>query len=52
MFDIKHFYPLILEKLLHKGLRFAQEYIDITGKDTKIIYHARKSLLSGERTHE
>ena len=52
MFDIKHFYLIILEEKLHKGLRFAQEYIDITGKDSKIIYHARTSLLSGERTRE
>ena len=45
IFDIKDFYPQIQEELLNKGLRFAQEYIDITNKDTEIIYHARKSLL-------
>ena len=45
MFDIKDFYPWTQEKLLNKGLRFAQEYIDVTSKDTEIIYHARKSLL-------
>ena len=45
MFDIKDFYPLIQEELLKKGLRFGQEYIDVTIKDRKIIYHARKSIL-------
>ena len=50
MFDIKGFYPLIQE-LLNKGLRFAQEYIDITSKDTEIIYHARKSFFLMKRTH-
>ena len=49
MFDIKDFYPSIQEELLNKGLRFAQEYIDITSKDTEIIYHARKSLLFDEK---
>ena len=45
MFGIKDFYPSIQETLLNKRLRFAQEYIDITSRDKKIIYHARKSLL-------
>ena len=45
MFDIKDFYPSIQEELLNKGLRFAQEYINVTSKDREIIYHARKSLL-------
>ena len=45
MFDIKDFYPSIQEELLNKGLRFAQEYIDVTSKDREIIYHARKLLL-------
>ena len=45
MFDIKDFYPWTQDELLNKGLRFAQEYIDVTSKDTEIIYHARKSLL-------
>ena len=43
MFNIKDFYQSIQEELLNKGLRFAQEYIDITSTDTEIIYHARKS---------
>ena len=47
--DIKDFYPSIQEELQNKGLRFAQEYIDITSKDTEIIYHARKSLLFDEK---
>ena len=45
MFDIKDFYPSIQEELLNKGLRFAQEYIDVTSKDKEVVYHARKSLL-------
>ena len=49
IFDIKDFYPSIQEELLNKGLRFAQEYIDITSKDKEIIYHARKSLLFDEK---
>ena len=38
MIDTKDFYPPIQEKLLNKRLRFAQEYIHISGKDRKIIY--------------
>ena len=45
MFNIKDFYPSIQEELLNKGLRFAQEYIDITTKDKEIIYHAHESLI-------
>ena len=49
--DIKDFYPSIPEELQNKGLRFTREYIDITSKDTEIIYHALKSLLLTKRTH-
>ena len=49
IFDIKDFYPSMQEELLNKGLRFAQEYIDVTSKDTEFIYHACKSLLFGEK---
>ena len=49
MFDIKDFYLSIQEELLNKGLRFAQEYTDITSNDTEIIYHAQKSLLFDEK---
>ena len=45
MFDVKDFCPLIQEELLNKGLIFADEYIDMSGKDRETIYHARKSLL-------
>ena len=48
MFDINDFYPSIQEELLNKGLRFAQEYIDVTSEDREIIYRARKSLLFDE----
>ena len=51
MFVIKDFYPSIQEQLLNKGLRFAQEDIDVTSKDTEIIYHGRKSqLFDGNET--
>ena len=40
---------MIQEELVNKGLRFAQEYIDITSKDTEIVYQARKSLLFDEK---
>ena len=49
MFDIKYFYPSIQNELLNKGLRFSQEQIDVTSKDTEIICHARKSLLLDEK---
>ena len=49
MFGVKDFYPLIQEELLNKGLRFSQEYINITSKDTEIIYRACKSLLFDEK---
>ena len=42
MFNTKDFYLSIQEELLSKWLRFAEEYIDISGKDREIIYHARK----------
>ena len=42
MFITKDFYLSIQEKLLSKWLRFVEEYIDISGKDREIIYHARK----------
>ena len=51
MFVIKDFCPSIQEQLLNKGLRFAQEDIDVTSKDTEIIYHGRKSqLFDGNET--
>ena len=49
MFGIKDFYSSRQEKLLNKGLIFAQGYIDITSKDTEIIYHVLKSLLFDEK---
>ena len=49
MFDIKDFHPEIKEELLNKGLRFVQEYIDITSKDREILYHVCKSLLFDEK---
>ena len=34
---MKDFYSSIQEELLKTGLRFAQEYIDITSKDKKLF---------------
>ena len=42
MFNTQDFYLSIQEELLSKWLRFAEEYIDISGKDREIIYHAHK----------
>ena len=39
------------DKLLTKGLRFAQKFIDINSEDTEIIYRAHKSLLLMKRTN-
>ena len=47
-FDIKDFYPTITKELLSKCLSFAPTKIQITEYDKKIIYHSRKSLLSGQ----
>ena len=45
VFDIKDFYPTITKDLLTK---FAEEKVQISDDDKKIIYHARKSLLFNE----
>ena len=49
MFGIKDVYSYRHEKLLNKGLIFAQRYIDINRKDTEIIQHVLKSLLFDEK---
>ena len=48
LFDIKDFYPTITKDLLTKCLKFAEEKVQISYDDTKIIYHARKSWLFNE----
>ena len=48
VFDIKDFYPTITKDLLTKCLKFAEEKVQISNDDKKIIYHARKSLLFNE----
>ena len=48
LFDIKDFYPTITKDLLTKCLKFAEEKVQISDDDKKIIYHARKSLLFNE----
>ena len=46
LFDIKDFYPTITKNLLTKCLKFAEEKVQISNDDRKIIYHA--SLLFNE----
>ena len=46
MFDIKDFYPSVMQDLLNKALNFASEYISIWKSDINVINHSRKSLLS------
>ena len=48
VFDIKDFYPRITKDLLTKCLKFAEEKVQISNDDKKIICHARKSLLFNE----
>ena len=48
VFDIKEFYPTITKDLLTKCLKFAEEKVQISNDDKKIIYRARKSLLFNE----
>ena len=45
MFDIKDFYPCIMQDLLNRALNFASEYIYFSKCDIDVINHARKSLL-------
>ena len=51
MFDIKDFYPSIQKEVLNKGLRFAQEYIDVTSKDTENITMLKNLYFLMEGTH-
>ena len=48
LFAIKDFYSTITKDLLTKWLKFAEENVQISNDDKKIIYHARKSLLFSE----
>ena len=45
MFDIVNFYPSITPELLTLALEWAEQFIDITDEEKKIIIEARKSLL-------
>ena len=48
LFDIKYFYPTITNYLLTKSVKFAEEKVQISNENRKIIYNARKSLLFNE----
>ena len=43
--DIKEFYPSITKEILGKTISFAKEFIEINEKETRTIFHCRKSLL-------
>lgn len=43
--DIKEFYPSITKETLSKAIDFAKKYTTITEKDTRTIFHCRKSML-------
>lgn len=45
LFKIKNLYQNLTKDLLKKFLNFAEEKAQISDDNTKIIYHARKSLL-------
>ena len=52
IFDIKDYFSSSVQKeLLNKGLRIAEENIDIFGNDREIIHHARKSLFFWWKGH-
>ena len=44
-FDIAEFYPSISETILQTAILFAEDYVEITDEENRIIYHCRKSLL-------
>ena len=44
-FDIKEFYPSIIECLSKNAINFAEQHTEISEKDKAIIFHDRKSLL-------
>ena len=43
--DIAEFYPTISETILQTAIRFAEDHVEITDEEKRIIYHCRKSLL-------
>jgi hypothetical protein len=44
-FDILEFYPSISENLLILALEFAQDFINISDDDKRIILQAKQSIL-------
>ena len=44
-FDVEHFYPHILEKLLTDTISYAKSLINITEEEYSIIMHSRKMRL-------
>ena len=44
-FDIAEFYRSISETILQTAIRFAEDHVEITDEEKRIIYHYRKSLL-------
>ena len=44
-FDIAKFYPSMSETILQTAIRFAEDHVEITDEEKRIIYHCPKSLL-------
>ena len=44
-FDIAKFYPSISETILQTAIRFAEDHVEITDEEKRIISHCRKSFL-------
>ena len=44
-FEIREFFPLITEKILHQTLKFGKQHTNIYKNNLRIINHGRKSLL-------
>ena len=51
VFDIKSFYPSILEKLLDKAILFAKSHYNFTPDELEIVLHSRKTLLFWNQVH-
>ena len=44
-FDIAEIYPSISEYILRTAIRFAEDHVEFTDEEKRIIFHCRKSLL-------
>ena len=44
-FGIAKFYPIIYETILRTAIRFAEDHVEITDEEKRMIFHCQKSLL-------